>query len=115
MFAFVWIFYRTVITVPDISFALSVLVLSPKSLSRVRILTLISLLALPVPIVMYTYDYWLWLEPGSGNPNYMFFMGMAFETFFALIFLDFLMASLKRDKALRVTEKIFTKSLETHE
>lgn len=115
MFAFVWIFYRTVITVPDISFALSVLVLSPKSLSRVRILTLISLLALPVPIVMYTFDYWLWLEPGSGNPNYMFFMGMAFETFFALIFLDFLMASLKRDKALRVTEKIFTKSLELHE
>ena len=106
LFIFLWIYYKSTITMPDVIFAFCLTVVSPKSLSRMGNASLVSLLAMPVPIVMYTYDYWMWLEPGSGNPNFMFFQCVAFQVFFAAFFLDFAIASMKHDKALRITEKI---------
>jgi phosphatidylinositol glycan class U len=68
--------------------------------------SMIALCSLPVPVILYVLDYHLWLESGSGNANYIFFQCLAYQVFVAVIFLDYLNASLQRDKALRMTEKI---------
>lgn len=67
--------------------------------------SVIALLALPVPIILYVLDYWLWLQSGSGNANYMFFQCIAYNLFIGIITLDFVASTLKRDKALHLTDK----------
>jgi hypothetical protein len=66
----------------------------------------IALSSIAVPVSLYILDYGLWLETGSGNANYIFFQCLAYNAFVATIFLDFLGATLQRDKALRLTEKV---------
>jgi phosphatidylinositol glycan class U len=65
----------------------------------------IALSSIAVPVSLYILDYGLWLETGSGNANYIFFQCLAYNVFVATIFLDFLGATLQRDKALRLTVK----------
>ena len=66
----------------------------------------VSFFALVVPLLLFVMDYWLWLETGSGNANYMFFQCLAFNVFFGIITADFISATVKRDKTLRLTEKV---------
>ena len=67
--------------------------------------SIIALCSIAVPISLYVLDYGLWLETGTGNANYIYFQCLAYNAFVAMIFLDFTGASLRRDKALRLTEK----------
>lgn len=61
-------------------------------------------LAIPVPVLLFVVDYWLWLESGAGNPNYLFFQCLVYNIFVATIILQFVSSTMKRDKALRLTE-----------
>jgi GPI transamidase subunit PIG-U len=80
--------------------------LSPRSLARTSLPSLIALCALPVPMLLYVLDCWTWLETGSGNANFIYFQCLAYQTFVANICIDFCGASIKRDKVLRMTEKM---------
>ena len=71
---------------------------------------LVCICAIPVPASLYLMDYWLWLSTGSGNANYMFFQCLAYNAFLGICTLDFLSSSVKRDKALRLTEKVREKA-----
>ena len=67
--------------------------------------SLIACCGLAVPISLYTVNYWLWLDTGSGEANFVYFQCLAYSVLVALVFLQFCSATLKRDKALRLTEK----------
>lgn len=90
----------------DFNVALSLLCMSPRSMARMNIISLIAICSIAVPLLLYILDYSLWLETGSGNANYIFFQCLAYNAFVAIIFLDFVGASLQRDKALRMTAKL---------
>lgn len=83
---------------------LVLLLLEPKSLMRMGMSTVICLLAIPVTLVLFVVDYWLWLESGAGNPNYLFFQCLACYLFVSVIVLQFVSSTMKRDKALRLTD-----------
>ena len=87
--------------------------MSPRSMARMNVASLIAICSIAVPVILYVLDYSLWLETGSGNANYIYFQCLAYNAFVAIMFLDFLGASLQRDKALRVTEKLKEQSKET--
>ena len=79
---------------------------SPRSLARLRFApSLIAFCGLIVPVSLYMVDYWLWLETGTGEANFVYFQCLAYNVFVAMLFLQFLSATLRRDKALRITEK----------
>lgn len=92
-------------TLQDLSLALGIISISRRTLARMGFHSVFCLLALPVPIVLYVVDFDSWLGYGSGNANYMFFMCLAYNLFLGIILLDFMASTLKRDKALVVTEK----------
>jgi phosphatidylinositol glycan class U len=92
-------------TLQDVSFAFALVVAASRTVARMRISSVIAVIALPVPIILYVIDFWLWLQSGSGNANYMFFQCLAFNLFLGIFTLDFISATLKRDKALCLTEK----------
>ena len=71
---------------------------------RMSKLSLILILALPIPIVLFIVDYSLWLESGAGNPNFVFFQCIAYTLFLGVISMQFVSSTMKRDKALRLTE-----------
>jgi hypothetical protein len=48
----------------------------------------------------------MWMETGSGNANFIFFQCVAYQIFVMNVFVDFCEASVKRDKALRMSEKM---------
>jgi hypothetical protein len=73
--------------------------------------TILLLLALPVTILLFIVDHWLWLGSGSGNPNYMFFQCLAYSLFVSAITLQFISSTMKRDKALRLTEGVTMKKM----
>jgi GPI-anchor transamidase subunit U len=82
------------------------MLLNPPSLARMfQIPSLIALCALPIPVILYMVGYWMWLEPGNGEANYLYFQCLAYGIFVAILFLNFCSASLRRDKALQLTEK----------
>jgi len=93
-------------TTQDFTIALALMTLSPRSLARTSLPSVVSLCALPVPMLLYLLDCWMWLETGSGNANFIFFQCLAYQVFVASIFIDFCGASVKRDKALRMTLKL---------
>jgi hypothetical protein len=84
--------------------------MSPRSMARMNTVSLIAMCSITVPLLLYIVDYCLWLESGSGNANYIFFQCLAYNAFVAMIFLDFCGASLQRDKALRLTEKLLSQT-----
>lgn len=69
-------------------------------------LSFVACCAIAVPVSLFVMDCWLWLETGSGNANYIFFQCLAYNVFVGLLFLDFSSSSVKRDKAIRITEKL---------
>ena len=81
------------------------MLLEPRTLTRMAHFTIIILLAIPVTIGLFIVDHWLWLSSGAGNPNYLFFQSLAYSIFFMILTLQFISATMKRDKALRLTEK----------
>ena len=80
---------------------------NPRSLGRMpKILFLLSICAIPVPVTLYMVSYIMWLGPNTGEANFLYFQCLAYNIFVALLFLMFTSSSLKRDKALRLTEKL---------
>jgi phosphatidylinositol glycan class U len=67
--------------------------------------SLISLCALPVPIILFVVFHRMWLVIGNGNPNYIFFQCLAYGMFVLIITMDFVSATVKRDKVRRMVEK----------
>jgi hypothetical protein len=72
--------------------------------------TLIAVSAFSIPVALYVVNTWLWLDTGSGEANFMYFQCLAYNAFVAIIFVQFVAACLRRDKALRLTEKLNLKS-----
>lgn len=97
--------FKPVLTFHDMSMVLALFLMSPRTLVRMGNASLVSFFAAFVPVTLFTMDYWLWLETGSGNANYMYFQCLAFSTFFGILTLDFISATVKRDKAIRLTKK----------
>ena len=69
----------------------------------------VSSLAIFVPVTLYIVTLWLWLETGSGEANFTFFQCLAYNAFLSAFVVEFCGASVRRDKALRLTEKIAAK------
>jgi hypothetical protein len=67
--------------------------------------TLVSVCAIAVPVLLYLVDYWMWLETGSGEANFLYFQCLAYNAFVANLLVEFCGASVRRDKALRLTQK----------
>jgi len=99
----VWTLQRDLPTLNDFALSLSLMVMSTRSLARMGAVSAVALCAITVPVSLYVMDYWLWLETGTGNANFIFFQCLAYNCFATLICLDFVSATLKRDKALRLT------------
>jgi hypothetical protein len=68
-------------------------------------ITLVAICAAPVPSILFVVMHWLWLVPGTGEANFLFFQALAYNAFVGLLAIEFTGASLRRDKALRMTEK----------
>jgi hypothetical protein len=82
------------------------MLLSPRSLARMGVVrTLVSACAIAVPVLLYLVDYWMWLETGSGEANFLYFQCLAYNAFVANLLVEFCGASVRRDKALRLTQK----------
>ena len=80
--------------------------LSPQNIARMNLTRIVvNVLAFIIPIQLFILDYWLWMRTGTGNANYLYFQCLAFTVMLAIIFLEFAFANMKRDKALRITEK----------
>lgn len=78
----------------------------PLSLQRMNTnLVLGSMFALGISLSLYVPLYGMWLDTGVGEPNFLFFQCLALNMLVGLILVDFVSATLQRDKALRVTEK----------
>ncbi|GAX15248.1 hypothetical protein FisN_1Hh685 [Fistulifera solaris] len=114
MIALFWLLgtlFRPPATLYSLNVAFSLLLLSPKSLARLRAIpSLIAVSAFSIPVALYIVNTWLWLDTGSGEANFMYFQCLAYNAFVAIIFVQFVAASLRRDKALRLTEKVILKS-----
>ena len=100
------VLFKPVHTLHDASIGLAMVLMAPRTMARMGNASLVSLFAIVVPATLNVMFYWLWLETGTGNANYMFFQCLAYNVFLAIITLDFISASMKRDKALRLTEKL---------
>jgi phosphatidylinositol glycan class U len=48
----------------------------------------------------------MWLEVGNGEANFLFFQCLAYNIFVVILLLQFVHASVVRDKALLLAEKI---------
>jgi hypothetical protein len=82
------------------------MLLSPRVLARMGVVrTLVSACAIAVPVLLYLVDYWMWLETGSGEANFLYFQCLAYNAFVGNLLVEFCGASVRRDKALRLTEK----------
>lgn len=64
----------------------------------------VAVCAIPIPVSLYMVGYWMWMEPNTGEANYLYFQCLAYGVFCAILFLNFCSASIRRDKALRLTE-----------
>ena len=66
--------------------------------------SLVAIGAIPIPVVLYVVAYWMWMGPNTGEANYLYFQCLAYGVLCAILFLNFCAASIRRDKALRLTE-----------
>jgi hypothetical protein len=105
IFWLIWTIFRPTETLHDLNVALSLLLLSPRSLARMEVIACVALCSIWVPVILYVLDCWMWLEPGGGNANYIFFQCLAYNAFLGIILGQFCSASLQRDKALRIIAK----------
>ena len=112
IFWMLWTITRPTTTLVDANVACCFALLCPRSLSRMRIATsLVPAFAITVPISLYLVTLWLWLETGSGEANFTFFQCLAYCGFLATFFLEFCGSSMRRDKVLRLTEKLCQEEL----
>lgn len=100
-----WAIYRPTNTVQTLTLALHFVLLNPRSIVRMRNPSLVSLFALPVPILLFVTFHRMWLVTGNGNPNYIYFQCVAYCVFVSIITIDFIGATVKRDKVRRLAEK----------
>lgn len=98
--------FKPVQTLHDAALGLALVAMAPRTVSRMGNASLVSLFAIIVPASLVVMFYWLWLETGTGNANYIFFQCLAYNVFLSIITLDYISATVKRDKALRLTEKV---------
>ena len=98
--------FKPVQTLHDAALGLALVAMAPRTVSRMGNASLVSLFAIIVPASLVVMFHWLWLETGTGNANYIFFQCLAYNVFLSIITLDYISATAKRDKALRLTEKI---------
>ncbi|GAX19859.1 phosphatidylinositol glycan, class U [Fistulifera solaris] len=110
MIALFWLLgtvFRPPATLYSLNVAFCLLLLSSKSLARLRVIpSLIAVSSFSIPVALYVVNTWLWLDTGSGEANFMFFQCLVYNAFVAIIFVQFVAACLRRDKALRLTEKL---------
>ena len=112
IFWMLWTITRPTSTLVDANIACCFAILCPRSLARMRIATsLVPAFAITVPISLYLVTLWLWLETGSGEANFTFFQCLAYCGFLATLFLEFCGSSMRRDKVLRLTEKLLQEKL----
>ena len=104
-FPLLWSVFRPTTTVHNLTLGLLLAMLNPRTIVRMRNSSLISLFALPVPVLLFITFHRMWLVTGNGNPNYIYFQCFAYGLFVSTITLDFISASVKRDKVLRMAEK----------
>jgi hypothetical protein len=102
-YSFCYTIFQPWPTVTDVAVTFSWLLLSPRTLARMGLPSLISLCSMPVPLILYVVDWDLWIHSGSGNANYIYFQCLAWNAFVAIIFLDFVGAAVKRQTALELT------------
>jgi phosphatidylinositol glycan class U len=98
--------FKPLQTLYDAALGLALVAMEPRTVSRMGNASLVSIFAMVVPATLVVVFYWLWLETGTGNANYMFFQCLAYNVFLSIITLDYISATSKRDKALRLTEKL---------
>jgi len=103
MWTMVWTIYRPVQVLFDMNVALCFFLFSPRSLARMGYGSVIALCCIPVPLFLNIVDHWMWLDANNGNANYIFFQCLAHNVFLGIILGQFTSASMKRDKALRLT------------
>jgi len=106
MFILLHYIYNPIQTLAHLSFALTVILFSPRTMSRMVMMSFVALLCLPVPVTLCVLFYWQWIETGAGNPNYLFFQCLGANLFVAGVFVDYVDATLKRDKARRILAKL---------
>lgn len=81
--------------------------LSTRSLAHLpRNLSLFLVCAIPVPVVLYMVCYWLWIDTNVGEANFVYFQCLAYNVFVGMLLVEFCAASLRRDKILRLAEKL---------
>ncbi|KAL3810524.1 hypothetical protein ACHAXA_009448 [Cyclostephanos tholiformis] len=110
-FQLLWAIFRPTTTVHTLTFGLHLALLNPRTIVRMRNPSLISFCALPVPIILFIVFHRMWLVIGNGNPNYIFFQCLAYGMFVLIITMDFVSATVKRDKVRRMVEKGTIKKL----
>ncbi|GMH88038.1 hypothetical protein TrST_g11110 [Triparma strigata] len=92
-------------TFGSVTFSFLLMLSCPRSVVRLRFISMFCLIALPVPSVLLVAFWRLWAIKESGNGNYVYFQQLAYTVFAGLIALDFLSASVSRIKALKLTRK----------
>jgi len=99
------VLFRPPGTLYDLNIAYCFMLMNPRSLARMRAAPcLVAVCAIPIPVSLYMVGYWMWMEPNTGEANYLYFQCLAYGVFCAILFLNFCSASIRRDKALRLTE-----------
>lgn len=104
-FQLIWSIFRPIATVHTLTLGLNFVLANPRTVVRMKDSSLISFFALPVPISLFVTFHQMWLITGNGNPNYLFFQCFAFGLFVAVILLDVVSATVKRDKVRRMVAK----------
>ena len=100
-----WAIFRPTTTVHTFTLGLHLAMMNPRSMVRMRDYVVVAFFALPVPILLFVTFHRMWLVTGNGNANYIFFQCFAYGMFVAMITLEFVNATVKRDKVLRMVEK----------
>lgn len=107
VFWLIWSIFGSTMTLYRINVALTLMLYSPRSLARLRKYTAVFLaVGILIPVFLYVATYDMWLTFVNGDPNFLFFQCFAFNIFVSVLLIEFTNASLKRAKALRLTEKL---------
>eukprot|EP00804_Cyclotella_cryptica_P017029 CCRYP_003281-RA/>CCRYP_003281-RA protein AED:0.10 eAED:0.10 QI:315/1/1/1/1/1/3/44/640 len=109
VFQLLWAIFRPTATIHTLTLGLIFILLNPRTIVRMRDPSLIAFFALPVPMILFVTFHRMWLVTGNGNPNYIFFQCFAYGLFVAVITLDVVSATVKRDKVRRMVVKGETK------
>jgi len=110
-FQLLWAIFRPTTTVHTLILGFHLALLNPRTITRMRNPSLVSFFALPVPILLFMTFHRMWLVTGNGNPNYIYFQCFAYGLFVIIISMDFVSATVKRDKVRRMVENGTVKKL----